>query len=61
MTRTVLISLFAALSCALIAATATRAATQPPEAAARITIGTPIDREISGRQPHTYELALNPG
>src|SRR5437867_5077435 len=61
MTRTLFVSLLAGLSCALIVTPTTRAASQPPEAAARLAIGTPIDREISGRHPHIYELALNAG
>src|SRR5438445_12360252 len=60
MTRTVLVALIAGLSCALIVTPTTRAASQHA-AAERLAIGTPIDREISGRQPHIYELALNAG
>src|SRR5438045_9391162 len=61
MTRSVLISLLAGLSCALIATPATRAVSQPSDAPTRLAIGTPIDREISGRQQHVYDIALKAG
>src|SRR5262252_9286557 len=50
-----------ALSAALIAAPAVRVTSQVPDAAVRLAIGTPIDREISGRERHLYALPLSAG
>src|SRR6266849_4396851 len=61
MTRWVLVSLLAGLSSAPIVTPTTRAASQLAEAPVQLAIGTPIDREISGRQQHVYELALKAG
>ncbi len=46
---------------ALIAGQAAPAASQATETTSRLELGTPIEREISGRQQHTYEIALKAG
>jgi len=46
---------------ALIAGQGAPAASQATETPSRLELGTPIEREISGRQQHAYEVTLKPG
>jgi CHAT domain-containing protein/tetratricopeptide (TPR) repeat protein len=59
--RTLLSVLVVVFCCALIAGEGAPARSQATEVASRLELGTPIDREISGRQQHAYEVALKAG
>ncbi len=61
-TQGTLLALLISVCCgALIAGQNAPAASQATETPSPLELGTPIDREISGRKQHAYEVALKAG